>query len=458
VSVTTLGLEQTMRAAGSSVKVVVLNACFTEVQAQAIVGCVPSVVGMSGAIGDHAARVYAEYFYNALACGSSVKNAYLSGLAALTLNQGTEQARDVQHAEPIPGEQAPRLLTRSDTDADSVHIVRVTTHRGSAKARTNERVQYALTIDGTLEECDESLIAQLTAELCRICKDLSIKIVRIEKSSIKLTISLPPQAAKRLMEARANGELEQLCGYTVYDVGDIATADSPLTAKTRLAKQQPRPSGNRQGSVRDTVPRDVMDKLARQPARRVSEDGFDPDQDIAELIARGAVAAALHALMERHGVGVYRYCRSALRDQALADDVHQQVFLDAFRDLHRFRGRSTLRTWLFSIARNRVLDTAKARRRRQARSDFTRPGTATDPSPLLGRRLHDERLDEALASSLDEIDPDVRTAVLLHFQQGFTFEEIATITGGKAGTLQMRVARALPVLSALIQSRTGSKS
>jgi DNA-directed RNA polymerase specialized sigma24 family protein len=47
-----------------------------------------------------------------------------------------------------------------------------------------------------------------------------------------------------------------------------------------------------------------------------------------------------------------------------------------------------------------------------------------------------------------------RTAVLLHYQQGFTFEEMAVICGEKPGTLQARVARALKALRACVEART----
>src|ERR1051325_6064382 len=59
----------------------------------------------------------------------------------------------------------------------------------------------------------------------------------------------------------------------------------------------------------------------------------DPDAAIVALIDRGERAAALTALMRRHGVAVYRYCREELHDRTLADDVHQQIFIQAHRDL-----------------------------------------------------------------------------------------------------------------------------
>jgi RNA polymerase sigma-70 factor (ECF subfamily) len=159
--------------------------------------------------------------------------------------------------------------------------------------------------------------------------------------------------------------------------------------------------------------------------------------------------------MQRHGTAVYRYCREELRDATIADDVHQQVFLAAFRDLRRFSGRSSVRTWLFAIARHRVLDAAKARRRALAHVEANNPASAPDPRPPASEAIDDARLREALLACLAQLREDVRTALLMRFQQGFTFEEMAVVCGERAGTLQAKVTRAFPVLRACIENRTG---
>jgi RNA polymerase sigma-70 factor (ECF subfamily) len=179
----------------------------------------------------------------------------------------------------------------------------------------------------------------------------------------------------------------------------------------------------------------------------------DPDVDVIELVERGELHAALGRLMKRHGEAIYRYCREALRDPALADDVLQQVFLGAFRDLPRFAGRATVRTWLFSIARYRVLDAVRRRLRAEAR---IAQATAADPPaapPSPADSLDDTRLRAALVASLGELGEPVRTAVLLRYQQGFSFDEMAAICRERPATLRARVARALPVMRASIEAR-----
>jgi RNA polymerase sigma-70 factor (ECF subfamily) len=183
--------------------------------------------------------------------------------------------------------------------------------------------------------------------------------------------------------------------------------------------------------------------------------GADPDRDVLDLVDAGDTRTALDILMNRHGAAVYRYCSGALRDPVLAEDVQQQVLIEAYRDLPSFGHRSTVRTWLFGIARHRVLDAAKLRARLQARIELDDRVDAPDPSLAPGELLDDARLGQHLAACLGELDEKVRTALLLRFQHGFTFEQMAEICGEKSGTLQVRVARALPVLRARLRLRTG---
>jgi RNA polymerase sigma-70 factor (ECF subfamily) len=183
----------------------------------------------------------------------------------------------------------------------------------------------------------------------------------------------------------------------------------------------------------------------------------DPDRNVLELVQAGDTRTAVRALMDRHGAAVYRYCHGALHDATLAEDVQQQVFIEAHRDLSTFGGRATLRTWLFGIARHRVLDAAKARTRMQARIDADNDADAPDPGPAPGERIDHARLLAVLATCLDELDDKVRTPLELRYQHGFTFEQIAEICGEKSGTLQVRVARALLVLRARLRLRTGGQ-
>jgi RNA polymerase sigma-70 factor (ECF subfamily) len=182
---------------------------------------------------------------------------------------------------------------------------------------------------------------------------------------------------------------------------------------------------------------------------------MDLDGELALFVANGDMTGALRLLMSDQGAAVYRFCRETLRDATLADDVQQQVFIEAFRDLPKFDRRAKVRTWLFGIARHRVLDAAKARKRARAHIEDGDATRVADPQPSLDESLDAQRLHRALTACIDELPERVRAAVLLHYQQGFSFEDMARMSDERAGTLQARVARAKLTLHTCIERQMG---
>jgi RNA polymerase sigma-70 factor (ECF subfamily) len=180
---------------------------------------------------------------------------------------------------------------------------------------------------------------------------------------------------------------------------------------------------------------------------------MDRDSDVLDLVLRGEMEVALCCLMQRYGRAIYRYCCEQLRDPALAEDVQQQVFIAAFRDLAKFRGSGTLRAWLFRIAYHRVIDAARVRARSPAGVSVGEAAEVADPRAPADEACDDERLRAALVAELAELPEHLRCAILLRFQQGMSFEEIARILGEKPGTLSARVLRAMPVLRERIEAR-----
>jgi hypothetical protein len=106
--VSAAALEQTFGAAGASVRLVVLSACYSDVQARALLAHVDCVVGMQGAIDDDAARNFAIGFYGGLGEGESVASAYKQGRAAISL-QGLRDSERPQ-LEVRPGLDASQLV------------------------------------------------------------------------------------------------------------------------------------------------------------------------------------------------------------------------------------------------------------------------------------------------------------------------------------------------------------
>lgn len=186
----------------------------------------------------------------------------------------------------------------------------------------------------------------------------------------------------------------------------------------------------------------------------------DPDDDALRLVRAGDLDGAVTLLVRRHGRAVLRYCQEELGDRTLADDVYQQVFIQAYRDLPRFGYRSMLRTWLLGVARHRVLDAAKSRRRAEAHLDYTDytdddDFDVADPTLPPDERLDRARLERAMLVCLRRLEARTLGILALRYHRGLVFEEIAAILGGRSDTLRARAFRALSVLHARIEDQVG---
>jgi RNA polymerase sigma-70 factor (ECF subfamily) len=180
----------------------------------------------------------------------------------------------------------------------------------------------------------------------------------------------------------------------------------------------------------------------------------DAEAEARAAWTRGDRRAVLDVLMRAYGDAIYRHCAVMLRDAALTDETHQVVFVQAWRDLDRFAGQSSFKSWLFAIARHRCLDASKARRRffRRFEAREVLPDGA-DPAPGPEARLAHASLATPLSRCLERLTPAVRSAVLLRYHEGVSYAEMAGIAGEQAGTLQRRVARALPALRECLEAQ-----
>ena len=162
--------------------------------------------------------------------------------------------------------------------------------------------------------------------------------------------------------------------------------------------------------------------------------------DDLERLAPAAVNGdplAAAALVRATQGDVWRLC-AALGDRQSADDLTQETYLRAFGALHRFAGRSSLRTWLLAIARRVCADAVRAGRRRR----LTLVGDVDLAALAAGDGA--DRVGEGVAVSdaLARLDPDRREAFALTQVLGLSYAEAADVVGCPVGTIRSRVARA----------------
>ena len=231
------GLAKVVRAAGDSIKLIVLNACYTKVQAEALIAYVPCVIGMPDVIGDSAAITYASALYQALAFGSSIANAHHCGLAALAIHSTSGYTRDVDLADIALHTPIPELLTRTDANPDLIYIVQHPNNPiAAATTPRARRIHIEIDIDSDFETIDPEILAKIVAEAYRLSGGRPIRIVCVTKGSVRLVLSFEPEAADVLMRLHGDGELTQLCGLKITNVVELAQVEisAHTAASTRL--------------------------------------------------------------------------------------------------------------------------------------------------------------------------------------------------------------------------------
>ena len=166
--------------------------------------------------------------------------------------------------------------------------------------------------------------------------------------------------------------------------------------------------------------------------------------DEASVLAR-AQAGDHHAFAEivfRHDEKLRGLAFRLLGDRDRMDDVLQEAYVRAFRALPKFKGTSSLATWLYRITYNACIDDLRRRPEQPALSDdrlAAEPSSLPDPSEVATSR-HD------LAAALATLPVDQRAAVLLVDAYGFDYAEAAEVLGVRSGTIASRLNRARTAL------------
>lgn len=155
---------------------------------------------------------------------------------------------------------------------------------------------------------------------------------------------------------------------------------------------------------------------------------------------------AFAAIVDRHGPAMYRFAVRQLGSEADAAEATQDAFVSAWRSLGTFKGRSSLRTWLFTLVTRRAADLHRVRRPTPIDNSLLSalPGSAHD-NPL--QMAVESELIEALRRALAELPWHQRAAWLLREVDGMSYAEIATTLGLTTGSVRGHLHRARKTLA-----------
>ncbi len=173
------------------------------------------------------------------------------------------------------------------------------------------------------------------------------------------------------------------------------------------------------------------------------------DNDFELLEAwRGGDERAGRELFARHFDPIYRFFRSKIDDAA--EDLTQQTFLGAVKGKDRYRGEASFRTYLYTIARNRLYTHIRDRQRRDAVVEIGQESVADlglgSPTRLIAER-EEQKL---LLRAMRHLPLEMQVALELHYWEGLSVREIAVVIETPEGTIKRRLQRARQRLDELI--------
>jgi RNA polymerase sigma-70 factor, ECF subfamily len=170
-----------------------------------------------------------------------------------------------------------------------------------------------------------------------------------------------------------------------------------------------------------------------------------PVDELATRRVRHLDAEAFVELVERHDLSHRRLAFRLLGGSERMDDVLQEAYVKAFRALPRFRGDSSLETWLYRIVYNACIDDLRRQRAHESFEEWDERLAAAPAEP-------EERLD--LAAALASLPPELRAVVLLVDAEGLSYEQAAAILDAPAGTVASRLNRARAHLQSALKGET----
>ncbi|HEY3055656.1 MAG TPA: sigma-70 family RNA polymerase sigma factor [Thermoanaerobaculia bacterium] len=164
--------------------------------------------------------------------------------------------------------------------------------------------------------------------------------------------------------------------------------------------------------------------------------------------ARGGDADAFRTLVERHSRAIFRVAYRMTGNEHDADDVVQETFLRAYRQIDRFEERANFGTWVHRIAINCSLDLLRSRGRHERHrvndsedSEMSREFESSDPRP--DRLLLSAELQQHVVSALDRLSGNERTAFILRHFEGMPVEEIGRTLGIQVNAAKHTIFRAV---------------
>jgi len=176
------------------------------------------------------------------------------------------------------------------------------------------------------------------------------------------------------------------------------------------------------------------------------------DKELIQSIS-GGDETAFNQLYKRHNLPVYNYILRLISQSTVAEDILQEVFLAVWQKAAGFRGKSSVKTWVFRIAYNRSISWLRknSNPNRQHQDIDGVPVVSADKSPE--GTLIDRWQEDQIKSAIQRLSHNHRSVIELTFMHGFSYQEIAEIMKCPVGTVKSRMSYALKYIKTDFMNR-----
>ncbi len=159
---------------------------------------------------------------------------------------------------------------------------------------------------------------------------------------------------------------------------------------------------------------------------------------------------ALRSLIARHQLRVFRFITRIVRDEAVAEELTNEVFLEAWRNAKTFEGRSSPGTWLLSIAHNRAISSLRKRREQNWDEDKANEIADTDDDPEVVAQKADKSA--VMRRCLDSLTVEHREIIDLVYYHEQSIAEASAVLGIPEATVKTRMFYARKRLSEVMKA------
>ena len=186
----------------------------------------------------------------------------------------------------------------------------------------------------------------------------------------------------------------------------------------------------------------ASNSFSKEPANHVP-----PDDHLLVKQVQAGSRDAFDELVKRYYGAVYNLTAHSVRQTDEREDLIQDIFLKVYRNINGFRFQASFSTWLYSIARNMLIDFSRKRQLKTVSIEKEEGGmkiidTLADKKDDPEKRIMEREADITLRKALAELDEDHRQILILREMEGLSYIELSKSLKINIGTVKSRLARA----------------